>query len=565
MWCALACGCGDDAVAIDGGTDGGATDAGWSDAGADAGPPEPVIPDSYCPGGEACPDTGDAVLRVGAARVDITPDLTMFDVMDHDENGNGDFEPPADTFIDRNGNGRFDPIWLAGFGQNRSAQGVRDPQWARAIALAYNQTTIAVVSIDCVGLFYEDVNAIRAMAADVDADYILVAATHVHEAADTMGLWGMRLASDTGLDERYMAVLRSGAARAVREAVAALRPANVVYTSFRFRDQPGGTTRYLADARDPRIVDDEARIMRFVEAGTTTTIATLVNFGSHPEYTGDDNVELSSDFAHTLRLGIEDGVLGPDGPVAGVGGVAVFVNGAIGGQIGPGRITDPQTWDGTPRMRYTAELAATIGEQTAYFTLRALEEGTTEETAPLAFRTETFLVQVDNTGYQIAFRNGIFPTRALYDFDETMPLGPGNMPKIRSEVAVVDIGRARLLTIPGELFPELFVGGYDGSLTPAGVPIVDPTNPSPPDLATAPPGPYLRERAAAGFDYVYLVGLGNDQMGYLVPSYDYVLSDVLPYLAEAPGHHYEETNSVGPHGWPEIEYRMRGLLAFTPP
>ena len=38
-------------------------------------------------------------------------------------------------------------------------------------------------------------------------------------------------------------------------------------------------------------------------------------------------------------------------------------------------------------------------------------------------------------------------------------------------------------------------------------------------------------------------GLGNDEIGYLVPPYDYVLSESSPYLSEAPGNHYEETNS----------------------
>lgn len=563
---ALVYGCGDDATPVrDGGTDAGGSDAGSFDGGTDAGPPEPVVPDSYCPGGPECADTGDAVLSVGAASVDITPDLTMFDVLDNDVNGDGQYDSAADTYLDRNSNGVFDPIWIAGFGNNRSAQGVHDPQFARAIALKYNETTIVIVSIDCVGLFFEDVNAIRSMASDVDTDYILVAATHVHEAADTMGLWGIEFGGETGLDERYMAVLRAGGAEAARQAVAALRPANIVYASFRFRDQPGGTTRYVSDARDPRIIDDEARILRFVEAGSETTIATLVNFASHPEYTGDENVDLSSDFVGTLRTGIETGVTGPDGPVEGIGGIAVFVNGALGGQIGPGRLQMPQTWDGMPLDRNTIEIAQEIGGQMAYFVLDALAEGTMEDTAALAFRNETFLLEVENLGYRIAFMNDIFPTREVFEFDETMEIGPGNIPKIRSEVALVDIGRARLVTAPGELFPELFVGGYDGSFTPPGVPILDAMNENPPELATAPGAPYIRDRAAATFDQVWLVGLGNDQLGYLIPSYDYELNMVLPYLAEAPGHHYEETNSIGPMGWPRIEYALHGLIEWTPP
>ena len=41
------------------------------------------------------------------------------------------------------------------------------------------------------------------------------------------------------------------------------------------------------------------------------------------------------------------------------------------------------------------------------------------------------------------------------------------------------------------------------------------------------------------------VGLANDELGYIIPPSDYVLSEDAPYFNEAEGDHYEETNSVG--------------------
>ncbi len=103
----------------------------------------------------------------------------------------------------------------------------------------------------------------------------------------------------------------------------------------------------MSDSRDPVILDDEIEIMRYVEAGSDVTIATLINFGSHPEYAGSHNTQLSSDYAHWLRQGVEDGVLGPDGEmVPGVGGIAVFYQGAVGSQIGPNDL-EAEAWDGT--------------------------------------------------------------------------------------------------------------------------------------------------------------------------------------------------------------------------
>ena len=133
-------------------------------------------------------------------------------------------------------------------------------------------------------------------------------------------------------------------------------------------------TRYVSDNRDPQIIDDEMRIARFVRAGTDETIATLVNFGSHPEYSGDSNQLLSADIVHFLRDGIENGLVGPDGTtmVPGVGGVAMLFQSAIGSQIGPQRVNSV-AWDGTVHGdMLTLELAETVGTQLGYFALRAL-------------------------------------------------------------------------------------------------------------------------------------------------------------------------------------------------
>lgn len=527
----------------------------------------PYAPDRYCPGAAACTGEGDRVLYVGVGKREITAEIgPTTDVQTVDVDGDGEFNPEdGDDFEDRNSNGRFDGAWIAGFGYARSARGVSDPQWARAIVLRYGETSIALVSLDVIGLFGDEINQVRTMVADLGIDFIAVSSTHTHEARDTVGIWG--ISEDvTGLDPAYMEMLRTRTAEAIRLAAADTRASHVQYASIRLKDQPGGMLRYVSDVRDPNVIDDEIRVMRFTEASGGATITTLVNWGSHPGYADDRNTLLSSDYPHWLRLGVEEGVMGPDGPLAGVGGTCVFFQGALGVQIGPDDFR-PAQWDGTPVTELNLETSALVGRQIAAFVLKALGPtggSTTEETAPLGFRSRTFMLDVQNRGYHIAFIQGLFD-REGYNWDPGRPLIPGvNEPDIRTEIAIVDIGRAQILMLPGELDPMLFVGGLDGSYTPAGQMVVDGSRTNPPDLSRAPTGPYLRDQARDDASMVLFFGLANDYLGYFVPTFDYELHPTNPYLDEAPGDHYEETNSLGIDAWPRIENEIQQLLAWRP-
>ena len=500
--------------------------------------------------------------------VEITPEIgPLTDVMTLDVDGNGEFEPfEGDVFEDRNGNGVFDGEWIAGFGNGRPASGVRDPQWARVLVLRNGDTTLAFASVDLVGYFFDEVVLIREALADTEIDFLSVSATHSHEARDTVGIWGVDL-STTGVSLEYNARVRDAIEEAARAALLDLRLANIQYASLRLRDQPGGMLRYVSDAREPWIIDDEVRLLRFLEAGDGPTIATLVNWGSHPEYMGSSNTELSSDFAHYLRQAIEDGVTGPDGAIEpGLGGMAIYFNGAVGSQIGPIG-TQQSSWAGDPIPRNTLESAQAAGEQVGYFALRALGPGggaTTDAAAALSFRRRELLAKIQNRGYHVAVLQGLF-VRSTYEWDPGGLLRPGvNEPSLLTEISVVDIGRAQILSVPGEIDPSLWVGGYDGSYTPAGVEIVDTSLLNPPDLASAPAAPYLIDRMRSDAEMKMLFGLTNDEIGYFVPAYDYELDPRMPYLEEAPGDHYEETNSIGVDGWPTIEAQIHALLAWTP-
>jgi hypothetical protein len=129
----------------------------------------------------------------------------------------------------------------------------------------------------------------------------------------------------------------------------------------------------------------------------------------------------------------------------------------------------------------------------------------------------------------------------------------------------VQIGPLGLVTVPGELHPELWVGGYDQSWT-WGYPFYDATKPNLPNFAEAPQPPYMRDLVLAhtGVRYPVVAGLAEDYIGYIVPAYNYVLDPNNPYINEAAGDHYEEVYSLGPLVEQHAIHPVLQLLQYQP-
>ena len=113
------------------------------------------------------------------------------------------------------------PVYLAGFGHNRKATRIHDPLMARALVLQHQDTKLAIVSVDVVGLFHDYVLRVRERLPGFT--YVLVSSTHNHEGPDTLGLWGP-LPLVSGSNPDYMKELEEKIVQAVRAADAALTP-----------------------------------------------------------------------------------------------------------------------------------------------------------------------------------------------------------------------------------------------------------------------------------------------------------------------------------------------------
>lgn len=534
-------------------------------------------PDLACPGDEGC-ETATGGLSAGAAIRSITP--TCFEDWE-DLDGNAEYDSSAESYYDcgcdklcegdegwpgaddGEGDGTFQAAWMAGFQNGRPATGVHDELWARAVALRQGDLTVAVVSVDLVGYFNGEILQIRQAAADagVDVDHIIVSATHVHEGPDTMGLWG-RNPFQTGVNADHMAYVRAQVLAAVEEAVGNLELATlrVGQADTSTTSAEKGTRNVVRDSRDPVIVDETLYAARLVDAGGDT-IATLVNWGNHPEALSDENTLITSDYVHYLRESVEDGIDYETYDMDGLGGVCVFLSAEVGGLMTPLgiEITDG---DGNNFSESNWDKAQALGRVIGQKALEAVESGEDVTDPALAVRYASFYVPVENVAMQALALSGVVD-RETYLWDPTQDVTDDNTPHLLTEVDVLDIGPIRMLSVPGELFPELAIGGYDGSrMNTTVVEFIESTNPNPPDVSAAPTGPYLKDRMAA--QYNWILGLGNDEIGYIVPPYDFEVDENSPYLSEAEGDHYEETNSMGPETATLIDDAVAQLIAWEP-
>lgn len=505
-----------------------------------------------CPGDPDCQDQGDDVLYVGYSAQDITPEVETF--TDLDGNGVWDAGEPYD---DKNKNGMFDAYWLAGFDEGRIAKGVADPVWARALAIRQNLTTVVVVAVDTVGLFRDETPEVEKLIDPrLGIDLLMIHATHVHEAPDLTGGWGPNPFT-WGVNPGYQQLVRQKIAQAVTAAVQGVQPAKLSVSSVAVEEAGHDMTRYIADTRDPVVIDNTLHTLHFIERDTVPTrpIATLVNWANHPEASGGDNQLITSDFVHPLREKMEKNGAGP----------VVYVSGALGGLLTPLHAT-PVDDMGRPVPDNGLPKARALGLAVADFALSALADPKAKQVegkaARLSFRTTIFPAHVENVKYHLASMVGVF-RRSFCCYDDSRPLDATNVPQVETKVAYLQLGPASIITNPGELAGELFLGGYGGEH--AGTyKLYDPMQANAPDLGKAPQGPYLIDLMDGDRTSRMTFGLTLDFLGYILPRYNFVLDEKSPYFDSAPGDHYEETNSIGPRAEAEIVGTMRQLIQWQP-
>ena len=413
--------------------------------------------------------------------------------------------------------------YIAGYFSNNPAQGVLDDMYARALYLddSTGRGGVVLCAIDCIGLSRTDINAIRKIVIDSkdipNLKSINIAATHSHAAIDTQGLWGKDFYL-SGRNKDFMQNLRQKTADTIIKA----------YNSRKNGVLKIGSAETVAmqeDVRTPVDYDKTLTRIRFVpNDGSTQTI--MINYACHAELLGKHVTKISADFPAYLGREISlqtGGVQQTDGTVAG-GANFLFFNGAIGGMISSKNIMDVYNNPDFDCEGFTKQYGKELGN---------IAMNITNETAisPIInVKTTPILVPVDNVMLIIARFLGVLNNNITR-------VGQNGKAAIYTEVSYLELGNEQvgMFLIPGELYPELETGNFLPAAQ-AGLGI---------------DADYKVLSKMSDCDHQFVMGLANDELGYIIPDNDYVLHEWLPYINietdSFDREHYEEVNSAGPN------------------
>jgi len=411
-----------------------------------------------------------------------------------------------------------DPVYMAGFGNDRQATDYNDRLWARGVVMDGRGGRIALVSLDVVGYFNNQIELIRGMVGD-SVDYLVVASSHSHEGPDTVGIWGPN-EFVSGVDPAYLDFVNDAVADCVAEALDNMQPARIKSVTTdtdglslgidSIDDGQGVADQKVLDGdvdlapeTNGRIIDPNLVVMQFTSLGSPKNVlATLVNFGSHPEALWSANTVLTSDFPHYVRERLEQEY----------GGTAIWVSGALGVLQGPGHIDVSE--DGINVVpRRTFQFAEVHGTQLAERAISVLDDKPGHPAPVVAFaRANPVAVPLENAFFRFFFAIGVLGNdRLLYTDGE--PDGSVGFPfpppfdvipqalgeDLHTEVGAARIGDAGLIVVPTELDPQI--------------------------------GMQYRQAMSTVRDSL-IVGLGNDHIGYQLSKdkFDYSCSICAPFI-----------------------------------
>ena len=319
----------------------------------------------------------------------------------------------------------------------------------RALVLDNAGTRVAIVSSDFLGFPAVLGNKVRTAIKDIPAANILIGATHTHSAPDTYGFPDANGA--TSADPKYLETVCHRMVEAIDEATRQLQPAQLKIAT-------GPAKGKIAfNAYADHLYDPRCNVIQAIDP-TGKPIATLVNYAIHPEVLGSGVGICSPDLIGPLY----------DEITAKGGGTGIFMNSAQGGMVTAdnrsGNGQDSRTWDECLR----------IGTLLADEALRIVHNAPIQSDPKLFCAAKALTLPVDSAGM-----------RALM---KQMPgFNPASTDSVTTQLNVVDVGDAQILTIPGEALPNI---GY-----------------------------YLKRKMHG--EHNLLFGLTNDAFGYILTREDF--------------------------------------------
>ncbi len=389
------------------------------------------------------------VLKAGAAMRDITPDHLI-------------------------------PI-SGGMGTPEIPTGIQGKLTVRAFVLEKGVTRFAIVSVDNIGwpAFLGDRS--RKLIKGISPENVLIGATHAHSCPDAYGFTDEK--GNTAADLKYLDWCVKQIAEAVNEAVAKLEPA-AVRTAVAEAKGKIAYNYYAPKLYDPRMGVIQAIALSGKNAGKP--IATLVNYATHPEILGTDRKLISPDLCGPLYDRVESKV----------GGMAIFMNSAQGGMV----TADTRLDNGKEANDWVECIR--IGNLMADEALRIIGPVKADENTSVYCTSKTIKLPIDSEKMRYVFQHSPLATDAAKNNDFSF---------ISTRINLLNIGKAQILTIPGEALPNI--------------------------------GFYVKRKMNT--DQPFLFGLTNDAFGYMLTKEDFNGFERYNYvsrtsLGEMTGSIYEE-------------------------
>jgi hypothetical protein len=292
----------------------------------------------------------------------------------------------------------------------------------RAMVLEKNGVRIAIVSVDNIGWPAILSDRARALVKSIPAENIMVGATHTHSAPDAYGFPDQD--QKTYADLSYLDWCVKQMAETINEAVSKLSPASLKIVV----GEAKGKIAYNYYA--PALYDPRCGVIQAIaESGKNKgkAIATLVNYAIHPEVIGSKQGILSPDLCGPLYDRIENKG----------GGIAIFMNGAQGGMVTADNRLD------NDKEANTWEECIRIGELLADEALRLVATAPTQKDPKLNCLSRTIKFPITNPSMQYILKySSVIP--ASEDLSSTS-----------ARLNYLEIGNAKVLTIPGEALPNI--------------------------------------------------------------------------------------------------------------
>jgi hypothetical protein len=197
----------------------------------------------------------------------------------------------------------------------------------------------------------------------------------------------------------------------------------------------------------------------------------------------------------------------------------------------------------------TFEKTQRYGVLLAEATIRAVKDSKVVKLTPFTIRSRPVDLPLENKGYLALRQFGVLK-RQTYLWkpggkgEPVEKIDPKKTYAIRTEVACLRLGELDVACIPGEIYPELVLDK-----------VVSPAEPGA-DFPDAPVEPAIYKQLRG--PYRMLIGLANDEIGYIIPKRQWDVAPPFCYGRKSP--QYGERNSLGPDTAPLLCTAFKELV-----